>query len=214
MPGASFYPAYMNRQEAVEALELLRKVVSQARDDTTLQNWGVIWMVHGIVNAGAFVATNLLMWKGYDSPWPYAALWAAVLFFNIPSIFVLKSRTAGARTFVENMIWLIWTTFIATVALTGFANHLSGFKVFTLGPVIGILSTFAFSMMGGLMGKKWFLIAGVFALASLAMAIFPGGQFFILGSVWGCCQFAAGFLMDRARRRRLATLSSPQARLV
>jgi hypothetical protein len=204
----------MNRQEAVQALELLRKVVGQARDDTTLQNWGVIWMVHGLVNAGAFVSTNVLMWRGYQSPWPYVALWSAVLFFNVPSIFLLKSKTAGARTFVENMIWLIWTTFIATVALTGLANHLGGFKVFTLGPVIGILSTFGFSMMGGLMGKKWFFIAGVFALASLAMAVLPDWQFVILGGVWGICQFSAGVLMDRARRRRLATISTAQARLV
>jgi hypothetical protein len=204
----------MDRQEAIEALELLRKVVGQARDDTTLQNWGVIWMVHGVVNAGAFAATSVLMWRGYDSPWHYLALWGAVLCFNIPSIFLLKSRTAGARTFVENMIWLIWTTFIATVGLTGLANHLSGFKVFTLGPSIGILSAFAFSMMGGLMGKNWFLIAGVFALASLAMALLPDWQFVILGSVWGFCQFAAGLLMDRARRRRLGTLSPPEARLV
>ncbi len=208
------YSDFMNRQEAVEALELLRKVVSQARDDTTLQNWGVIWMVHGIVNAGAFLATNLLMWRGHESPWPYVALWSMVLLFNIPSIFVLKSRSAGATTFLENMIWLIWMTFIATVALTGLANHLSGFKVFTLGPVIGILSAFSFSMMGGLMGKKWFLIAGVFALASLAMSLYPDWQFVILGAVWGCCQFIAGLFMDRARRRRVALSTPPQARLV
>jgi hypothetical protein len=204
----------MNRQEAVEALELLRKVVGQARDDTTLQNWGVIWMVHGIVNGGAFAATNFLMWKGYASPWPYVTLWALVLLFNIPSIFLLKSRTAGARTFVENMIWLIWLTFIGTVALTGLANHLSGFNLFTLGPVIGILSAFAFSMMGGLMGKKWFLIAGVFAAATIAMAIFPDWQFVVLGSVWGLCQFGAGVLMDRARRRRVAAVATVEARLV
>ena len=37
----------MDREQAVEALQLLRRVVGQARDDTTLQNWGVIWMVHG-----------------------------------------------------------------------------------------------------------------------------------------------------------------------
>jgi hypothetical protein len=58
----------MNRQEAVEALELLRKVVSQARDDTKLQNWGVIWMVHGVTNGAAFLATNFLMWKGTVTP--------------------------------------------------------------------------------------------------------------------------------------------------
>jgi len=204
----------MDRQEAIEALELLRKVVSQARDDTTLQNWGVIWMVHGVTNAAAFFATSYLMWNGHRSPWPYAALWTVVLLVNIPSIFVLKSRTAGARTFIENMIWLIWLTFIGTVILTGLANHLSGFKVFTLGPVMGILSAFAFSMMGGLMGKKWFLLAVLFALSSLAMALYPNWQFVILGSVWGVCQFSAGVLMHRARKRRLVGGAMAEARLV
>ena len=204
----------MNRQEALEALALLRKVVSQARDDTTLQNWGVIWMVHGVTNAAAFLATNFLMRQGHLSPWPYVTLWSAVLVFNIPSIFLLKSRTAGARTFVENMIWLIWLTFIATVALTGLSNHLSGFKVFTLGPVVGILSVFSFSMMGGLMGKKWFVVAGVFALASLAMALYPAWQFVILGLVWGSCQFTAGLMMHRARRRRVSDVGATEARLI
>jgi hypothetical protein len=204
----------MNRQEAVEALDLLRKVVAQARDDTTLQNWGVIWMAHGVTNGAAFLTTNYLMWKGYLSPWPYAALWTGVLLFNVPSIFVLKSRSAGARTFVENMIWLIWLTFIATVILTGLANHLSGFKVFTLGPVIGVLSAFAFSMMGGLMGKTWFTVAGVFGLSSLAMALFPDWQFVILGVVWGVCQFTAGVLMHRGKLRRLARGEASEARLV
>jgi hypothetical protein len=134
----------MDRREATEALALLRKVVSQARDDTTLQNWGVIWMVHGVTNAAGFAATNVLMWRGYDRPLPYVILWACVLGFNIPSIFVLKSRTAGARSFIENQIWLIWLSFVAAVTLTAFVNHLSGFEVFTLGPMVAVLSAFAF----------------------------------------------------------------------
>ena len=44
----------MDRAQAVEALELLRRVVGQARDDTTLQNWGVIWMLHGFTNGLGF----------------------------------------------------------------------------------------------------------------------------------------------------------------
>ena len=63
-----------------------------------------------------------------------------------------------------------------------------------------------------LSSRAW--LAAVFALASLVMAVLPDWQFVILGSVWGISQFAAGFLMDRARRRRLAILASPQARLV
>ena len=50
----------MDREEATRALELLRQVVTQARDDTALQNWGRIWMIHAFTNGGGFVATNLL----------------------------------------------------------------------------------------------------------------------------------------------------------
>ena len=67
----------MDRAQAVEALELLRRVVGQARDDTTLQNWGVIWMLHGLTNGLGFVGTNLLMWRGYDTPWAYVMLWGS-----------------------------------------------------------------------------------------------------------------------------------------
>src|SRR6266851_544008 len=98
----------MNREEATQALDLLRKVVSQARDDTTLQNWGAIWILHAFTNGGAMVLTNVLMWKGYLEPWPYMGMWAGVLAINISAIFVLKSGTAGARTFIENQIWAIW----------------------------------------------------------------------------------------------------------
>ena len=54
----------MNREEANQALELIRRVVAQARDDTALQNWGVIWMLHSFVNGAAFAATNWLWTEG------------------------------------------------------------------------------------------------------------------------------------------------------
>jgi hypothetical protein len=203
----------MNREEATEALALLRKVVSQARDDTTLQNWGAIWILHGITNGAGFTVTNLMLWKGYLEPWPYMALWACILTFNIGAIFLLKSRKAGARTFIENQIWAIWLTFIAAVGLTALVNHLRGFKVFTLGPIVAVLSCFAFAMMGSVMGRRWFVASLVFALSALAMTVAPDWQFIILGAVWGSCQLIAGILLHRAKLRRLAT-NPTEARLV
>src|SRR5215831_18837437 len=98
----------MDRKEAVEALELLRRVVGPARDDTTLQNWGEIWMVHAVTNGAGFILTNVLVWRVYESLWPYAGLWTVVLTVNMSSIFLLKAQPAGAWTFFEIMIWLIW----------------------------------------------------------------------------------------------------------
>jgi hypothetical protein len=44
------------------------------------------------------------------------------------SIFLLKSHAAGAWTFFESMIWLIWTTFIGAALLATAANYLLGFR--------------------------------------------------------------------------------------
>jgi hypothetical protein len=202
----------MDREQAVEALELLRRVVGQARDDTTLQNWGAIWMFHGFTNTVGFVGTNILMWRGYETPWPYVMLWAVILPVNMASIFLLKSRAAGAWTFFESMIWLIWTTFIGASLLATAANYLLGFRIAQLGPVVAVLSASAFSMMGGMMGRRWFAGAALFAVAALAMAALPRWQFIILGLTWGTVQFVAGATLHAQRKRRLAT--GEEARLV
>src|SRR6476469_3682650 len=112
----------MNREEATRALELLRTVVGQARDDTALQNWGVIWIVHAITNGVAFSATQVLLWREHQSRWPYILLWSVTVTLNIGLILVLKSRRAGTKTFIENQIWSIWLSFIGAVMLTAVVN--------------------------------------------------------------------------------------------
>jgi hypothetical protein len=194
----------MDREEATRALELLRKVVDQARDDTALQNWGVIWIVHAFTNGGGFALTNLLVARGIASRWPYATLWSAIVVFNIGAIFVLKSRRAGAKTFIESQIWAIWLTFIGAVILVAVINDLLGQKLFFLGPVIGTLSAVGFAQMGAVMGRRWYLGAILFAAASLAMAAAPASQFLILGVVWGVAQLVGGVWLETERRRRLA----------
>jgi hypothetical protein len=202
----------MEREQAVEALELLRRVVGQARDDTTLQNWGVIWMIHAVTNGLGFLATNILVWRGYQSLWPYVLLWAILLPINIGSVFFLKAHPAGAWTFFESMIWLIWTSFIGAVVLTALAGLISGFQIMELGTAVAVLSAFAFAMMGGMMGRRWFLATGLFILAALLAAAFPNWQFVIVGATWAIVQFIAGAVLHRERKRRLATGTA--ARLV
>jgi len=202
----------MDREQAVEALQLLRRVVGQARDDTTLQNWGVIWMLHGFTNGLGFIGTNILMWRGYESPWPYVMLWAVILPVNMASVFLLKSHEAGAWTFFESMIWLIWTTFIGAALLASVANYLLGFRIERLGLVVAVLSVYGFSMMGGMMGKRWFLGAALFAVVAVAMGALPRWGFILLGASWAIVQFVAGATLHAQRRRRLAT--GAEARLV
>lgn len=200
----------MEREEATRALELLRRVVEQARDDTALQNWGVLWMLHGITNALGFFATDALLRRGHLEPWPYVVLWSGVIGFNLVSVFLLKERRAGARSFVETQLLAIWTTFIAAVALLALLNHLMGLRTFFLGPVIGVLAAVAFASMGSIMGSRWYVAAGVFVLAALGMAALPARQFAILGAVFGVMQFMGGAALHRDKRRRLAEGAGPR----
>jgi hypothetical protein len=194
----------MDREEATRALELLRTVVKQARDDSALQNWGTIWLLHGVTNGGGFIATNMLWLRGDQPRWYYVAMWVGIVGVNIASVFLLKARRAGARTFVENQLWAIWLTFIAGVVLVDGVNEVLGFKIFTLAPVIAILSAVGFSSMGAIMGPRWFIGAAIFVAVAIAMAAVPRYQFFILGTVWGLAQIAGGIWLTLDKRAKLA----------
>ncbi len=202
----------MDRAEATKALDLLRKVVNQTRDDSALQNWGIIWIVHGVSNGLGFIATDVMRWSGVEQIWPYPALWTGIVTFNIVSIFVLKGRRPGVRSFVEQQIWAIWLTFIAAVILCGLVNHLLGLELFLLGPAISILAAVAMSSMGALIGARYFVPAIVFAVNAIVMAIVPDYQFLLLGCVWVAVQTTGGLQLHREKKKQLA--EGTTARLV
>lgn len=204
----------MNREEAAEALQLIRRVVTQARDDTALQNWGLIWMIHAFTNGGGFLGTHALYAAGHRSPGPYALLWGAIIPLNLISIFWLqRGETAGARSFIERQVWSIWTTYMAGMVLLALVNHALGLEVLFMPPVACILMATAFSMMGALMGRAWYVAAGLFALVGLGLTRVPHLGFAVLGGLWWGTQFTGGVMLHRARRRRLAQAGA-QVRLV
>jgi hypothetical protein len=204
----------MNREEAAEALQLIRRVVTQARDDSALQNWGLIWILHAFTNGGGFLGTHWLYLQGHRGPGPYALLWGGIIPLNLISIFFLQRReAAGVRSFIERQVWSIWTTCMAGLMLVALANWVMGLEVL-FAPAAGcVLIAMAFSVMGALMGRGWYVAAAVYALAALAVARVPEVGFAVLGGLWFVTQLTGGLLLLRARRRRLAA-GSPQARLV
>lgn len=195
----------MERNDAAQALELLRKVVDRARNDSALQNWGLIWKLHAITNCAGFVATNLMIWRGYKTTTPYATMWISIIVLNVGLIVALRKK-AGTRSFVDRAICSIWTTFIGAVILVGILNHILGLEIGFLGPIVAVMAAMGFCTMGAIMSKGWFFPAALFAVASVVMSL-PGPrhyQFIILGVLWGVCQFGAGVILDRAKQRALA----------
>lgn len=201
----------MDREQAASALEVLRKVVGQARDDTALQNWGAIWMFHAFTNAAGFAMTHVWLSSGEKSPLPFAALWAGIVTLNLTSIVLFKAKAqAGARSFIEKQIWSIWTTFVAAMALAALVNWLSGLDRLFMPAVACILAAFTFSIMGAIMGVWWYLAAVVWAAASLVIASLPQLQFALFAGLWFCTQFSGGLVLHLARRKRLAAGAPPR----
>ena len=200
----------MDREEAAQALAVLRSVVSQARDDTALQNWGVIWILHGLLNGGGFIATHFLLAAGYTQPPPFVLMWGVLISLDLLATALLKKRRAGVRTFVETQLWAIWSTFIGAVSLLAVLNHLMGLATFFLGPVIGVLAAVGFASMGSVMGRRWFAGTVAFTITAVLMAAFHEVQFLILGATWMVAQVVGGFLLDRERRRQLGSGDIPR----
>jgi hypothetical protein len=202
----------MERNEAQEALALLRKVVDRARDDSALQNWGMIWMLHAVTNGGGFIATSVMLSRG-RSDWPsYAVLWTCIVAVDFLTALALRRR-AGSRSFIDRAIWATWTAFIGAVVLLAILNQMLGLAVGFLAPVVALMASMGFCTMGAVISRGWYLPAALFAAASVVMAL-PDARpyrFLILGILWGSCQFAAGVVLERAKRR---ALKAQQPRLV
>ncbi len=194
----------MDREEAAGTLELLRKVVAKARDDTAAENWGVIWMVHAVSNAAGFFGTHLLLASGHLTPGPYVVLWGVALAFNFGSMARFRRKNASSGSFIEKQIWSIWTTFIVAMSLTAIANYLVGLTVIFMPEVTCVLVAVSFSTMGSMMGGWWYVPAIVWGLMALLIASIPRDAFALLGALWLVTQGTGGIFLERARRAKLA----------
>lgn len=190
----------MNQDEAREALAILRNVVNRARDDSALQNWGIIWIVHGVTNGLGFIGSGLMLNQGIDAIPPHAALWGAILVFDFAYIAVARRGKRGVQTFVERQIWSIWVAFLFGVLLTAGVNYLRGMQIFALMPIVAVLAAFALAMMGSLIHKVYFVAAVVFALLSQIMAALPGYAMYLFGAVWFLFQTSMGSYLHRQKR--------------
>lgn len=194
----------MDREEAEDALAMLRKLASKTRDDTALQNWGLIWICSSITNGAGFFGTHVLMSRGNFQPLPYVILWSGVFLLNGLFILFLKGKSpgAGAPSFIDRQTLAIWNTFVLGMALTALINYLLGIQVMLFMPAVAsILAAMTFSIMGSIMGRAWYAPAILWATMAIVLALRPKEQFAIFALLWTLTQGTGGALLHRAKLR-------------
>src|SRR5581483_11054889 len=116
----------VDRQEAERALEIIRRVVENTRDDLVARNWGLVWIVHAFTNAAAFAAVGLLVEsRGMTVLW-YLVPLAAVAAVDLVIMLLLTERDRGVKSFVELQLHGIWVTFIVFSAGAAVVLQLAG----------------------------------------------------------------------------------------
>lgn len=200
----------MDREEAARALELLRKVAEKARDDTALENWGLIWILSAFTNSTGFAGTHIFFARGETTPWPFAGLWAVILAVNGLIILKFRRKNAASGSFVEKQIWSLWTILVVALILAALINYLMGLQTLFMPAVASLLVAVVFAAMAPIMGNAWYFPAVFWAGLSLVMASMPRMQFALLAGAWFVTQGTAGVLLNRQRHRRLsATQRTP-----
>jgi serine/threonine-protein kinase len=187
---------------------LLSQIVARAFREThhatVLENWGLLWMWHSLALLVTCVLTNLLEWRGVDSPLPYLVLWTAGL-GTWAAIFWKLRRRSGPVTFIERQIAHVWAASMISIALLFVVEMLLGMPVLTLSPILALTSGMIFLVKAGMLtGQFYFQAAALFATA-IVMALLermniPLGLT-LFGVVSAGCFFFPGLQYYRQQRR-------------
>ena len=165
-----------------------------------LENWGLLWMWHSVVILGLCVTTDLLVWQGVTTRWPYLVLWAGGLALWAPIFWALRHRT-GPVTAVERQIAHIWGGSVIASVMLFWVEALLDLPVLTLSPVLALVAGLVFFAKAGILSGAFYIQAAVLFATSLVMCMTGDLSHVIFGIVSGACFFLPGLKYFRQRGR-------------
>ena len=192
----------MNRQEAEEALGIIRKVIRNTHEDLIAHNWGLIWMVHAFLNLGGFWAVgHFIEHRDHPVTW-YLIPLAVTAALDLGVILILLKRDQGIRSFIEWQLHGIWVTFILfSIAGVGFL-HLSKGPATLFGPIMALTSGIGFSLMGIVFYRRFLLFGALFFVLTLTAPLLVEFQWLAIGLGWFVALFSSGLSMHLEKGRR------------
>jgi serine/threonine-protein kinase len=180
--------------------QLLSRMLRETHHAGVLENWGLLWMWHGLALVVLCVVTNWFKLRGVTTPGPYLALWTIGLGTWIV-IFWAVRRRAGPITFVERQIAHVWAGSVIASTMLYVVEMLLGLPVLALSPVLGLTSGIVFLVKAGILSGEFYVQAAALFLTAIVMAAWPTYGISIFGIVSALCFFIPGYKFYRQAGR-------------
>jgi serine/threonine-protein kinase len=165
-----------------------------------LENWGTLWMWHSLKIFLLCALTNILLWWGVASPWPYVALWGGGLIIWGIIFWSLRKR-GGPVQFIERQIAHVWGSAIIATIFVFLIEVLLELRPLTLSPILPVIAGMVFVVKAGMLSGSFYLSAAAMFLSAIPMALFPQVAPLIFGTVTAVCFFVPGLKYSRQRDR-------------
>ena len=150
-------------------INVIARLFRESHHAAILQNWGLLWMWHGVVLLILCLVTNAIQLSGVTDRLPYVGLWVFGLGFWALIFWNLRSRS-GPITAVERQIAHVWGgSMIASSMLFG-VESLMGRGVLEFSPVLGCIAGIVFLAKAGMLSGSFYIHAMAMFATSLVMA--------------------------------------------
>ena len=194
----------MDREQAEKALDIIRGVIENTREDLIEQNWGLIWMIHAFTNAIGFSCIGFFVEARQFPLFWYLVPLFGVAVVNLLIVATLAHRDKGVRSHIEWQIHGIWLTYIViTLGVMG-VMALNEVSPILFCPLMALTSAFGFAMTGVVFYRRFFWIAALFVILALANSLpaVQPFQWYLLAAGWWIAMFVPGFVMFQEKKRR------------
>ena len=169
-----------------------------------LENWGELWMYHGVALVVFYGLTCWLLARGVTARWPYFAIFTVGL-GAWAAIFWSLRRRRGPVTFVERQLAHIWGAGVIGVNLILAAEWLLGLPVMGLAPLLAITNGMLFLVKAGILSGEFYVHAAVVFLTLIPAALCPPIAIPAFALASAGCFFVTGLKYHRRHLRARGT---------
>jgi eukaryotic-like serine/threonine-protein kinase len=191
---------------SISVTYFLGRLLGETPHGPVLENWGGLWMIHGLMIFLFCLLTNGLLLAGITSHGTYLSLWTIGL-VAWGMIFWSLRRRGGAVTFIERQMAHVWAAGVAGSIGTFIVEWLLGLDVLGLTPMLAVIAGMVFLAMAGMLSGSFYIAAGVLFLAAIPIALLPRYGPVLFGFFAGISFFIYGW--HYYRRRRQASVLDP-----